>query len=1475
MAMWRWNWSSVCENGLQPFSSLNSTTDLAPCFQQICIQTPVYSVLAIFSSYYFGLTFRVIDRNVVQRRCIVIRMLVTIGLALIPFIKLLDMIHANFHIWPGDILVSVTEFIAWIMHFGYLTTILKSGVLSHRGPLILNVCWSIASMMSIIWLRTKWDEDLETFAGTRVCLHAVYLITLLPRGQAHLLRRVRTINDERQALLNTNYISFDEGFDEFGLGAAQDDANLFSRLTFSWVKPLISKAGCGLLTCVDDLFDLPDCLTVSKIRSGLQSHLDCARSLFTALHKSFGLEFYLIGILRLASDMLGFAGPLLLGGLLSQSESDNKNAYYYALGLLCSTTLSALFGTHFNWRISLMGMKMRIGLVSAIYRKTLEGDGIQSSQTDIVVLMSTDTDRIVNSCISFHSFWSIPFQLVATLYLLYTQLGTAFIAGVIFAATLIPINRWIAGKIASLSDGLMTAKDKRVTLTSEAMAGAKQVKLNAWEDVFIDKINTLRKEEMKFLAKRKYLDALCVYFWATTPVIMCVLTFGVSVLMGRPLTAATTYTSVALLNMLIGPLNAFPWVLNGLAEAWVSLKRVQRLLDLEDVDVNKLYTVIKRRGLDILENLDERPIVLEIQDGHFQYEQRKIIESDNERENEPGYTFQLIDVNIKVRRGDVICVKGSVGSGKTSLLLAIMGHLKHNSGRILTDDIEGGFGYVSQSAWLQRGTIRDNIIWGSLYDESRYKAIISCCALQEDLEALGGDKTGVGEGGRTLSGGQRARVALARALYQDKSIYLLDDILSALDAHVASHIVKHCIFGFLTNKTRIIVTENKTVLFFATQVLQLDDGRVSEVDRNVLGRSFEEDSQELDDVQYESELASVSSALLDDNDDDTLSIDSLIMQETKEVGTLNPKVFKFYWDAMTGPVAVFVLFFIVFMQASRNLTDTWLAHWVTVTTVNSTSTNISVISPKSDRNFYLGVYIGLSISNSVITFIRAFIFAYGGVRAAKFIHNLLLNKVFYTKFQFFDCTPLGRILNRFSSDLYTIDDSLPFILNILLAQLAGLIGALAVSIYAMPWLTVFAVPLIPIYLSLQNRYRFASRDIKRLASNALSPLYAHFTETLQGLVTIRSMRANVRFARDFSTKLEESIRAQLTASAASQWLGLRLQLLGALFVGFSGLIAAATSAHTSTPGLVGLAISYALSISGLLAGVLNAFAETEQEFVAVERVSQYCDLEEEVNADGSMDPPYGWPCQGVLSFENVVMSYRPNLQPALQGINLNTEICERIGVVGRTGSGKSSLIAATLRVAPLTRGIITLDCVNLAALPLSVLRSRISCVPQDPFLFSGTIRENLDPRNEHVESEIMSALSHCLSSPFVQALGGLDAQLKNNLSAGQKQLLCLTRALLKNSKVVLVDEGTANLDPQTESIIQTVLQTAFRTSTVILIAHRLNGLENMNRIVVMNNGKINEIGSPLSLGNNPNSMFHQLLFEQGNTNYDSLALVKI
>lgn len=416
-----------------------------------------------------------------------------------------------------------------------------------------------------------------------IAMNVIYGLCLIPSGRSVLVSRSNTAEEERQVLLGNEYVRFQQHPDDMALGPAQSRASFLSRLYFSWVNPLINTAVNRQLKSINDLFALPESMSFSRITERFQQNIDRSRTLFHALHKSFGKEFYLIGLLRLISDSSGFVAPLLLGGLL-RSEFDSttrfkSDALLYAGGLFLAAILASYCGVHFNWRISLVTIKMRIAMVSAIYRKSLEARGLRSARPEVLNLMSTDTDRIVNSCISFHSFWSIPLQLFVTLYLLYTQVGAAFTAGLLFAIILIPINKYIAGKIGKLSGELMSRKDERVLTTSEVLQGARQIKLNAWERIFVTKIEELRKEEVVVLGKRKYLDALCVYFWATTPVLMCLLTFGVAALTGQELTASTIYTSVALLNMLIGPLNSFPWVLNGLMEAWVSLRRVQELID--------------------------------------------------------------------------------------------------------------------------------------------------------------------------------------------------------------------------------------------------------------------------------------------------------------------------------------------------------------------------------------------------------------------------------------------------------------------------------------------------------------------------------------------------------------------------------------------------------------------------------------------------------------------------------------------------------------------------------------------------------------------------------------------------------------------------------------------------------------------------------------------------------------------------------
>lgn len=618
-------------------------------------------------------------------------------------------------------------------------------------------------VLDAVWLRTSRHFEWWPWSLATLLCDLCYGATLLPKGNAIISTATVTAANrdrEQEALLSQRYTYFHFELNEALLGHAQDEANWASRFIFHWVNPLIGKGVAGKLRRIEDLFDLPDALNVTRLSERLHMALSQSHKLLRALHKCFGFEFYAIGLLRLVADISSFAGPLLLGGMLRESgvEPMGNRSYYYALGLFGSTLLSAVCGCHFDWRMAMVSMKMRVGVVNSIYRKALEARGVRESRPDMLNLMSTDADRIVNSCISFHFFWSIPFKLFTTLYLLYLQLGAAFLAGVVFAALLIPINRWLAKRIGIYSTGLMTAKDARLSATTETMEGAKQIKTNAWEAIFISKIRALRQVELKYLSKRKYLDAMCVYFWATTPVLMCLLTFGMSVLMGNPLIASTTYTSVALLYMLIGPLNAFPWVLNGLIEAWVSLRRVQKLMDVPNLDYANYYNPIIRGSA----STEPSDSVLQMKSAHFMHDS---VPSDDAASTTK---FRLADINVDIKAGQLVCVEGPVGGGKSTFLAAIVAGLQCIDGEVCIQDLNSGFGYVPQSPWLQRATIRDNVVWGSRFDEQWYKTVLHACALNDDIRALGGDLIGVGENGRTLSGGQRARVALARAVYQNK-----------------------------------------------------------------------------------------------------------------------------------------------------------------------------------------------------------------------------------------------------------------------------------------------------------------------------------------------------------------------------------------------------------------------------------------------------------------------------------------------------------------------------------------------------------------------------------------------------------------------------------------------------------------------------------------------------------------------------------
>ncbi|KZC09882.1 PREDICTED: multidrug resistance-associated protein 7 [Dufourea novaeangliae] len=1425
---------------------------------------------------------------------------------------------------PIDYLVAGIEGLAWVVHLCFILSLRKGRDFNPRGPVTIRALILLLIVISILLLRShiKYNPQHDVlpnlslgFSISVVTLLILYAITLIPGHYSLQDMRSSRFNEigERTALLstpNSSYVRFPEEQDPTYLGTAMEDVTATSKFVFHWVNPLMEKGVRGLLNHSDDLFDLPEYISTNAISQKLDKHLQNMpgninnrmentelvvetdvgtvrnkMTLLHLLHKCFGWEFYSVGLLKFITDCTSFMGPILLNKLVGFIEDKNESisyGYLYASLIFISALIGAFCNVHFTFWMSVVGLKIRSTVITLLYRKTVHSSSVQLKQQfnfgEIVNFMSTDSDRLVNSCPSFHAFWSIPLQLVVTLYLLHEQIGISFLAGVTFAIVLIPINKVIATKIGELSTKLMEYKDQRVRLTGETLRGITTIKLNVWEDHFLRNIIKLRDNEIKYLSGRKYLDALCVYFWATTPVLISILTFATYVLLGNKLDAKTVFTSMALLNMLIGPLNAFPWVLNGLTEAWVSLKRIQRMLDLPDVDISSYYSECTPE-LDIM----MQNVMLVVNTKH-NTEENGLNASENitipssSSDSRKTVTFQddgkfsLHDINITVPKGHLIGIMGEVGSGKSLLLDSILSEIIKVRGTIAVSDVEKGFAYVKQNPWLQRGTIRDNILFGKSYDYNKYKTILKACALTADLNSLPKkDLTIIGEAGSTLSGGQKTRISLARAVYADKDIYLLDDILATLDTKVASYIFQHVILDLLKNKTRLICTHQTQYLVHADLVVEMlkgaiiNQGKPSDVLPDLEDYLLSSDS-------YESKLdiTSINDLPREMYQADTFEKDPLLDKEITEKGTVQFGVYTCYLKAMGRYITISILVSMLLMQSSKNMTDLWMSYWVTHANTTSTNTTDRPSLLQLEYNFndyslttdyYLTVYALLAVFNSLFTLMRAFVFAYGGIQAAIAIHKKLLKIVVRAKAAFFDIQPFGRIINRFSSDTYTIDDTLPFIANILFAQLFGLFATVIVTTYGLPWILLVLAPLIPVYHWIQNHYRLTSRELKRLSSTALSPLYAHFNETLHGLSTIRAFRNIPRFKQENELLLEVSQKTQFASIAVSQWLALRLQLIGvALLAGVSNIAVLQHQYNIADPGLIGLVITYALSVTGLLSGVINAFTETEREMIAVERVKQYLENVPVESVKGD-NPPYAWPSQGVVEFKEVVLQYREHLLPSLNGVTFFTRPAEKIGVVGRTGAGKSSLFASLFRLTEITSGIILIDNVNIQSLQLNALRSRLAIIPQNPFLFSGTIRENLDPLNQYPDLHIYKALEKCKIHSLVYRLGGFGAALDecgSNLSAGQRQLFCLARAVLHNAKIVCIDEATANVDQETDKFIQTTIKSSFQSATVItVVLYRFRF-----RVLVMGEGEVLEFDEPNLLVQNIDSHFYQLASQE-------------
>ncbi|KAL5254946.1 hypothetical protein ACHWQZ_G014410 [Mnemiopsis leidyi] len=1008
---------------------------------------------------------------------------------------------------------------------------------------------------------------------------------------------------------------------------------------------------------------------------------------------------------------------------------------------------------------------------------------------------------------------------------------------------------------------LMTKRDSRLKLIHEVFGNMKTVKFFSWEGSLTAKLLHLRDFELTELKSIAVLDAISVFGWTAAPITITGLTIGTYSFMGKELTVSILFTVLALVGLMIEPLNMIPWVCLDFIMAKVSIQRVQ-----------KFFCLPKSSPCehDIQSPLGENSII-EMDNCSFFW-------SDKE-------DCCLVNLQFQVNKGDLMLVMGKTGSGKSSLLLALSQELNLASGELRLKEWKDGAGIVLQDCWIKAGSVRETILDGCMFDLFWYEQVVSACALDKDIANFPmGDDTPVGIDGSALSGGQRLRLSLARAVYKNKQVYLIDDIFSGLDSQVIHHIVENCINGILANKTRVICTHSKTLTLYANTLIVLEEGRIQYIGTpNTTSVSQIESPKSTSDVK-DSELGK----------NELSEKPSEPYVEPRHFGAVQSSVYKFYLKSAGYVLTFFVILFLFGLQATDSASSIWLSYWAksistaagTLTLKNQSNSGLSgFVNGKQNRGLfdnslsapknstvYLEVYGAIIAGNILIGIGRVLSFIPFQIRATKILHEKMLNSIMKAPLHFFGSTPIGVMINRFSSDVYTIDSDVPIEVNILLSTLCELIGVVVVTCYGLPYIMISFIPLAVLYYFIQKYYRCASREVKRLYSVSQSPLFSHFEETLNGVPYIHSFRTNSLVQNTGMKILKAYQRADYCLGAANAWLSLRLELITCLVIVLaSGIILIQLSLEDVDASRLALGLTFALSISEAMDAVISTYAAVEKSFVSAERVMQFT---ENLPIESAVEDPVSvnnsWPDRGSIRFSSVSVRYNNCTNKALDNISFFARAGEKVAIVGRTGAGKSTVLLALFKLIDLEGGNITIGDVDISEVDHQVLRRSLTVIPQQPLVFSGTLRDNMDPFQEHADEDIEAALRKTQLGEFLDSKGGLDCEVSlGTLSTGESQLISLARALLKKSKVLCLDEATSNVDIETDHVIQSLLRDQFKLSTVLTVAHRIDTVLHYDRVVVLSQGSIVEEGRPRELLEDTSSHFYSLAQSCGLNNGSS------
>jgi ATP-binding cassette subfamily C (CFTR/MRP) protein 1 len=959
------------------------------------------------------------------------------------------------------------------------------------------------------------------------------------------------------------------------------------------------------------------------------------------------------------------------------------------------------------------------------------------------------------------------------------------------------------------------------------------------------------------------------------PIFASMLAFITYSLTGHNLNPAVIFSSLALFNGLRLFLNILPIVIGQAVDAIASISRIEKFLLAEEEqesiewDFENAWGIVMQHGAYTWEQSTAQKRVPPTTKGEVKIKAKRMdgvgehsiqpIGSEIEDENHTilqgtKSPFELTDLNFEIARHELVAVVGTVGSGKSSLLAALAGQMRKKSGRMTMGATRA---FCPQSPWIQNATIRENIVFDKQFDRRFYDQVVEACGLRADLNAFPhGDRTEIGERGITVSGGQKQRINIARAIYFDADIILMDDPLSAVDAHVGRHIMDQAICGLLRKKTRILATHQPWVLNRCDKIIWLEEGHIVAIDTFArlthdhagFRRVFANNSWEHEQAGSKHAPA-VSDTLVLERQQSTQQATQLVQNEERGSGNVSMAVYKAYIEASGGlPVPLVILALNILAQGTNIVTSLWLSYW--------TEDRFHYSAEE-----YIGIYAAFGVGQAILTFVFSVVLSYYGSQASKVMFQQALGRVLYAPISFFDTTPLGRITNRFSKDIDTMDNSLTDAFRLLFITLGMIVSVFILIVVYYYYFVAALVPLACIFLLYVRFYRASAREIKRHEAVLRGVLFAKFSEAVTGTATIRAYQAQGYFSGVIRSSIDQMNSAYFLSFASQRWLTVRLDIIGSILIFIVGILVI-TSNFSATPSIGGLVLAYVLSIQQVLTFAVRQFAEVEDNMNATERIHSYAtNLEKEDSAD-CHQVSNDWPQQGDIVFEQIQMRYRANLPLVLRGLSLHIRSGERIGIVGRTGAGKSSIISALLRICPLAGGSIRIDGVDTSAIPLHDVRSRITVIPQDPNLFRGTIRSNLDPFDEFTDTELWAVIRQAglIDTDMRSEAKGsssnhhrqlhLESPVEEegmNFSLGQRQLLALARALIRNRQIIVCDEATSSVDTETDAQIQKTFNTAFRGKTLLCIAHRLHTILHYDRICVMDAGAIAELGTPIEL----------------------------